>query len=439
MKKVILSLAVISLLSSSALFAQKYNEDALKAKIQKSNSDIADAKKNAKAATWVSRGDMFADIAAANSKLMFVGMAEADLILAAGKPMNADNILSENLNGVDYKKFEYPGVNVYISTDKSEVALWIETKPVEKDAIEKAIEAYNKALELDAKYKDKVAEGYKNIVNFLSIEGQNFYDAGKYKEAADFFAKSANYDYKNPNGETSNPDDLLYYAAVASTQGEDYENASKYIQQLIDKGVEKEGDIYYYAGIVFDKVNRKDDAKKYLGIGVEKFLENPRVLQQFIAFQLTNNASTDEVLPYIIKAQENDPKNPNYFVAEGFTYDQIKDYEKSVIAYQKAIDIDPNNFGALYSLGYAYRAQAIKINDELTKTDYTNKTRIEELNSKFIETMKKAIIPFEKAHEVNPNEKNVVEVLKSIYFVLRDSSPEMLEKYNKYNDLVKTM
>ena len=51
MKKTILSAFAALLLAVPAAQAQKVNKDALLAKISKSDADIADAKKNAKAAT----------------------------------------------------------------------------------------------------------------------------------------------------------------------------------------------------------------------------------------------------------------------------------------------------------------------------------------------------------------------------------------------------
>jgi tetratricopeptide (TPR) repeat protein len=50
-----------------------------------------------------------------------------------------------------------------------------------------------------------------------------------------------------------------------------------------------------------------------------------------------------------------------------------------------------------------------------------------------------AIEPFEKAHELNPNDMNTVEFLKSICFQLRNEKPEYMEKYEKYNALFKQM
>ncbi len=56
MKKTILSVFAALLLAVPAVQAQKVNKSAILSKIEKSDADIADAKKSMKAATWINRG-----------------------------------------------------------------------------------------------------------------------------------------------------------------------------------------------------------------------------------------------------------------------------------------------------------------------------------------------------------------------------------------------
>ena len=59
--------------------------------------------------------------------------------------------------------------------------------------------------------------------------------------------------------------------------------------------------------------------------------------------------------------------------------------------------------------------------------------------AKLNEAYAKALAPLEKAHSINPEEPITVELLKSLYFRLRDESPEMMDNFNKYNELFKSM
>ena len=51
----------------------------------------------------------------------------------------------------------------------------------------------------------------------------------------------------------------------------------------------------------------------------------------------------------------------------------------------------------------------------------------------------KAIEPLEKALSVKPQDAVTVEMLKSVCFRLRDTSPEMMSKFEKYDAMFKSM
>ena len=50
-----------------------------------------------------------------------------------------------------------------------------------------------------------------------------------------------------------------------------------------------------------------------------------------------------------------------------------------------------------------------------------------------------AVAPLEKAHGLNPQDTSTLELLKSVCFRLRDVSPEMMDKFKKYDELYKSM
>ena len=86
MKRVLLAALAAVLLAVPAVQAQKLNKEAIQAKLSKSDADIADAKKSAKAATWLNRGKVYYEAASAPVKDVFVSMEEMMLKLAVGEP-----------------------------------------------------------------------------------------------------------------------------------------------------------------------------------------------------------------------------------------------------------------------------------------------------------------------------------------------------------------
>ena len=85
MKKTILTALAALLVAVPAVQAQKVNKEALLAKIEKSDADIANEKKATKAATWLARGKAFYDVAVEPTKSIFVNMEPSMLKLAVGE------------------------------------------------------------------------------------------------------------------------------------------------------------------------------------------------------------------------------------------------------------------------------------------------------------------------------------------------------------------
>ena len=115
MKKVFLTVLAVMLVAVPAVQAQKVNKSALVSKIEKSDADIADAKKGAKAATWINRGKAFYEAAIEPTKSLFVNMDAAMLKLAVGEPASTESVTLVN---VPYEAWVYPWFTAYIKDGK---------------------------------------------------------------------------------------------------------------------------------------------------------------------------------------------------------------------------------------------------------------------------------------------------------------------------------
>ena len=129
MKKTILTALAALLVAVPAVQAQKVNKEALLAKIEMSDADIANEKKATKAATWLARGKAFYDVAVEPTKSIFVNMEPSMLKLAVGEAKSTDKA---TLNGTEYDAWVYPYFTAYIKDNK--VVTWKQTKWVMKDA-----------------------------------------------------------------------------------------------------------------------------------------------------------------------------------------------------------------------------------------------------------------------------------------------------------------
>ncbi len=93
------------------------------------------------------------------------------------------------LLNVPYEAWEYPYFIAYIKDGK--VVTWTQTDWVLKEAPAMAIEAYNKAYEIDPKSAAKAKDGLQQISDFCSQVGNTGIDTGEYVAARRCYATAS--------------------------------------------------------------------------------------------------------------------------------------------------------------------------------------------------------------------------------------------------------
>ena len=443
MKKVFLTVLAVALVAVTAVQAQKVNKSALVSKIEKSDADIADAKKGAKAATWINRGKAFYEAAIEPTKNLFVNMDAAMLKLAVGEPASTESVTLVN---VPYEAWVYPWFTAYIKDGK--IATWSQTQWVIEDAPAKAIEAYNKAYEMDPKTADKVKEGLKQISDFCSQVGNTGIDTGNYADAADAYALAFEAQSSPAHG---NPEPaLLYYAGYLRTVDGAANPASfvigaDYLNKALELGYnDEEGNIYYYLFHCYygqkdaDKANVLK-AKDALVAGIKKFPKNERILNGLVQLYTNPEDSVGDpadLVALIDAAIESNPENVDLWFGRGRIFFALKQYDESIASFRKVVELKPDLFEGNYYLGVFYTIKADEMNKVMNEKQYSSQTAydadLKEVNAVYME----AVPWFEKAYEMKKGDVNTLDFLKSICFRLRDEEG-MMDKYNKYNTLLK--
>ena len=442
MKKTILTALAALLVAVPAVQAQKVNKEALLAKIEKSDADIANEKKAVKAATWINRGKAFYEVAIEPTKSLFVNMDAAMLKLAVGEPKSASK---ETLNGVEYDAWVYNYFTAYVKDNK--VVTWKQTKWVMEDAPEKAIEAYNKAYELDPKTADKVKEGLKQVSDFCSQVGNTGIDTGNYVEAAKAYETAYKAQSSPAYGEADPA--LLYYAGYLLTvdganNPKSFVKGAKLLTKAIEKGyADEEGNIYYYLFHCLygqkeaDKAN-VIKAKEALLTGIEKFPKNERILDGLMQLYPSEEGvgNPADLVALIDKAIQDNPENVDLWFGRGRIFYALKDYDQSIDSFKKVVELKPDMFEGNYYLGVFYTIKGDALNKEMNEKQYSSQAAYD-ADLKGVNDVYMAAVPwFEKAHQIKTDDIDTLEFLKSLCFRLRDE-PGIMEKYNTYNDLYK--
>lgn len=443
MKKVFLTVLAVMLVAVSAVQAQKVNKSALVSKIEKSDADIADAKKGAKSATWINRGKAFYEAAIEPTKSLFVNMDATMLKLAVGEPASTESVTLVN---VPYEAWVYPWFTAYIKDGK--IATWSQTQWVMEDAPAKAIEAYNKAYEMDPKTAEKVKEGLKQVSDFCAQVGNTGIDTGNYAAAADAYALAFEAQSSPAHG---NPEPaLLYYAGYlrtvdGATNPASFPIGADYLTKALDLGYnDEEGNIYYYLFHCYygqkdaDKANIMK-AKDALVDGIKKFPKNERILDGLV--QLYTNPEEQvgdpaDLVALIDAAIESNPENVDLWFGRGRIFFALKKYDESIASFQKVVELKPDLFEGNYYLGVFYTIKADDMNKVMNEKQYSSQAAydadLKAANAVYME----AIPWFEKAFELKSDDFNTLDMLKQLCFRLRDE-PGIQEKYDKYFPLWK--
>ena len=444
MKRFILMAAAAALLAIPAAEAQKVNKEATLSKLEKSDADIANPKKNAKAATWINRGRVYYDAAAEPTANLFAPMETTLLKLSVGDPTSTEEV---TLNGSKAIAWNYPYFIAYERDGK--IVAWKQLQEIKEGALDTAIEAYNKAYELDPKQASKIKNGLEQISNYASILGNVSIEAGEYLTGAEAYLAAYKAQQCPAFGEADPA--LLYYAGYLLTvdganHPESFARGAQALNDALAAGYTDEaGDVYYYLFHSYYGQKDKDaafliKAKDALLAGIEKFPKNEKILDGLMQLYTSEEGVGDpaDLVGMIDKSLESDPDNVDLWFGRGRVFYKLKNYDEPINSFNKVGHLKPDLYQGNYYLGLFYTVKADAMNTEMGQKNYRSQSEYD-ADLKEVNVVYMAALPyFEKAHQLKPDDVDTVDYIKSISFRLRDE-PGMMDKYNEYNELLKKM
>ena len=454
--------AAAALLAIPAAEAQKVNKEATLSKLEKSDADIANPKKNAKAATWINRGRVYYDAAAEPTANLFAPMETTLLKLSVGDPTSTEEV---TLNGSKAIAWNYPYFIAYERDGK--IVAWKQLQEIKEGALDTAIEAYNKAYELDPKQASKIKNGLEQISNYASILGNVSIEAGEYLTGAEAYLAAYKAQQCPAFGEADPA--LLYYAGYLLTVRQDTPQGHLLLKILKNDlsaicmhtnldvapgGVndalaagytDEAGDVYYYLFHSYYGQKDKDaafliKAKDALLAGIEKFPKNEKILDGLMQLYTSEEGVGDpaDLVGMIDKSLESDPDNVDLWFGRGRVFYKLKNYDETINSFKKVVELKPDLYEGNYYLGLFYTVKADAMNTEMGQKNYRSQSEYD-ADLKEVNVVYMAALPyFEKAHQLKPDDVDTVDYIKSISFRLRDE-PGMMDKYNEYNELLKKM
>lgn len=344
--------------------------------------------------------------------------------IAEAREMIDDATTYEKTMG-DGKTWYYRGL-IYAAIDTSSNAA---VKALADDPFKTAMESFAKADQMAKPGSEYFTTDPTSVIpvtktqqitqlaNYYLNRGASLYERDSLGEAMKNFEKT----------QVVIPDDTIayFYAGIVANSMEDYDRAIANMEKYMEKGGTSSD---AYSVIINTYSGPKDDKQKALEAArkaKEKFPDNPEFPKVEIGL-LIEMDQIEEAKKGLEQAVIREPDNKAYHFYLGYVNSKLESWEVARKNFSEALKLDPSYFDAQYYLAQVYLIDASKIMDQLKNLGISaaDKKKQAELDKVLVEKYKIALPHWEKAEALKPNDLDVLDRLRTIYYYLGDDANE---------------
>lgn len=299
------------------------------------------------------------------------------------------------------------------------------------EAMERAIDSYLRAMELDAKgsYKVENTRALGSLQAASLNNGNDAFTAKQFDRAIALYANSER--IAKAFGATDT--NAIFNSALAFESKGDTEGAIRRYREVLDLGYKKP-DIYRYIASLQRKANDMDGAIVTLREGMAKYPQHKDIMLDLMSNLLSANRA-DEAEEIVNLALKSDPDNAVLYSVLGSLYDgkanpkegpapseadMQKWYGMAEDAYKKSIEKDPQFFDAYFNIGVLYNNRAAfeyeKCNKLKSDSEYMKCKKVAD------EIYLKAQPYFEQAHALRGDDVPTIQQLMKLYAKTSDQA-----------------
>jgi tetratricopeptide (TPR) repeat protein len=333
--------------------------------------------------------------------------------------------------GVNEKTWRYRG-DIYRMIAMGEDAALKAQFP---DAMEKAIDSYLKANELDVKgsYKTENVRALGALQGASLNSGNDAFTAKNYDRAIALYANSERIAKAFGSIDTN----AIFNSALAYESKGDAQGAIRRYREALAVGYAKP-EIYRYIASLQRKEGDMDGAIATTKEGMARFPQDKDLMLDQMSYLLATDRS-EEAEAIVKLALERDPDNAILYSVLGSLYDgkanpkegpapeeaeMMKWYALAEEAYKKSIEKDPKFFDSYFNIGVLYNNRAAyeyeKCNKIKSDTEYMKCKKVAD------DIYLQAIPYFEQAHALKADDVQTIQQLMKLYAKTNDQ-----EKYQQ--------
>ncbi len=291
----------------------------------------------------------------------------------------------------------------------------LDTNP---ETLKIALASYRKDLSLAKSYYEKKSkQGIFDILNIYRKMGMKAFDEKEFSTASSFFMEAASL-----NEELSNTIDTatILNAYAAAQNGKNWNDVVTIADKLIS--IEATNDKYHMYKIL--ACNHLDNDEKLLAAINEARVKCPDS-QDIVLEEVNFYIARKEFDKLLISLNEAIKINPEMAVLQfnlGTIYNEMGDVDNAKTAYLKAIEIKADYFDAYNNLAALYLDRTNAITAEMNELGFSSKevAKSKKLKTKRNDIFRELIPYMEKAIEIEPNNREILTVLKEVYYKLED-------------------
>jgi tetratricopeptide (TPR) repeat protein len=318
--------------------------------------------------------------------------------------------------------------------------------------------SFNKDEQEEMDTRTYVLENLPNTIILTYNKGVNtMYEKGKYDETKKYFQYVVDlYDF-DENQTAKNvgvsKENAIYNIWASAFTNEKVDEEIIYLEKLMSFPMYYNSTIYTRMSEIYTEKKDYDKAMQYLEKGIAKI---PQKSSEFLKQQINIELSRGNqlaVLEKFNKAIEENPDNSNYYFSRGVTYHQLKIndlndnldaqkdgkryvmkyyFSQALADYQKALELNPSNFGALNNVSILFFDSANYIYKERMKLSPSS-PEYDKLNTQSMELYKLCLEKFELLRQSGflkgEDMINLLKDMKSCAAKLQDR--ELIKKYDK--------
>jgi tetratricopeptide (TPR) repeat protein len=222
--------------------------------------------------------------------------------------------------------------------------------------------------------------------------------------------------------ELKTPEDTAYdyafdYAKDIALKAKNYDQLKKYY--LIELENSKKPTTYSNLSYIYQNENNPEKALEIVQKGRAKFPSDSKLMNDEINLFVVLKR-VDEAKDKMETALKSDPKNVTLYYNLGTIYDKKGDDVKALENYNKAIELEPENYDANFNIAAYYFNKGVKLNNvvnNMSIKDYNTQGKKKEAERDVL--LNKALSYFNICKKINPADPNLKAPLSDIDRILK--------------------